>query len=257
MKRIRANLKRVFACILPLLSLAAPGDASTRTLESRFSLSSDVRSEFRTQFLVPSAGRILVEASWESRNAPRAASSLSLVLIQPDGAVARQTSGPSTLRLEYVASEHDVTAPQSSAARWSVKIINDAERARTEVTGTLRITIPVSSRTLEDSQFTLLGSGNAQEIPVNVPDSGRIVVDVTWVSDSAEKSTASVPLVVSLIHPGEARTYARRQGSSPIEIDQQITEAALDRGGRWVVRLENDSQTKVKGRATVTYSPSL
>ncbi|MCA1600740.1 MAG: hypothetical protein LC776_03500 [Acidobacteria bacterium] len=37
----------------------------------------------------------------------------------------------------------------------------------------------------------------------------------------------------------------RRQGTSPIKVEQQVTEQALDRGGRWVVRVQNDSQTKV------------
>ena len=52
------------------IEFAAAGDASMRTVETRFSLSSDIRSEFRTQFPLPSAGRILVEASCESPSAP-------------------------------------------------------------------------------------------------------------------------------------------------------------------------------------------
>ena len=117
--------------------------------------------------------------------------------------------------------------------------------------------MPAASRALEDTQFTLLGSGNAQEIPFNVPAPGRIEVDVSWAPDVLSKPSPQVSLVVSLMHPGEPKTYARRQGPSAIEVEQQVTEQVLDRGGRWVVRVQNDSQTKVSGRVRITYTPSL
>jgi len=116
---------------------------------------------------------------------------------------------------------------------------------------------PAARRALEDTQFTLLGSGNAQEIPFNVPAPGRIEVETSWEPDALSKPSAQVLLVVSLIHPGDSRTYARRQGTSPIKVEHQITEQVLDRGGRWVVRVQNDSQTKVSGRVRIVYTPSL
>jgi len=223
----------------------------------RFALSSDARSEFSKQFPVLSAGRILVEANWNSPTASRV-STLTLILIQPDGTIATSKSGTNILRLEHRVNEQDVERFVGSIEpKWTVKILNDADGNRSEVSGTLRITIPVASRALEDTQFTLLGSGNAQEIPFNVSAPGRIEVNVSWEPDVLSKPSAQVSLVVSLIHPGESKTYARRQGPSAIEVEQQVSEQTLDRGGRWVVRVQNDSQTKVSGRVRVIYTPSL
>ena len=136
-----------------------------------------------------------------------------------------------------------------------LKIFND-ENNRSEITGTVRITLPVEIRTLEDTQFTLLGSGNAQEIAFIVPAPGRLEVQTSWQRDGLENKS-SVILTVSLLHPGESRTYARRQGTSPVDVDQQVSEEALDKGSRWVVRVQNDTQEKVSGRLRVSYTPSL
>lgn len=255
---MQETTKTILVGTIIILALAAPGLANTRTLEMRFALSADARSEFSKQFPVLSAGRILVEANWSSAVGCQAAGPLTLILIQPDGTIVTSKKGTSILRVDYQASEQDVEkAVGSKEQKWTVKILNDAKTDRSEVSGILRITVPAASRALEDTQFTLLGSGNAQEIPFNVPAPGRVQVDVTWEPDVLSKSSAQVPLVVSFIHPGESRTYARRQGTSPIKVEQQVTELALDQGGRWIVRVQNDSQTKVSGRVRIVYTPSL
>ena len=248
--------------LIPLLALTLIAvqavNANTRTLEMRFALSADSRSEFSRQFPVLSAGRIVVEANWNSALNGKIPGPLTLVLIQPDGTIATSKKGTSVLRVEHRAPEEEITKSTGGREqKWTAKILNDASENVGEVSGTLRITVPATSRALEDTQFTLLGSGNAQEIPFNVPAPGRVQVDVNWTTDSLAGSPPPVVLIVSFIHPGESRTYARRQGPSPINVEHQVTEQALDRGGRWVVRVQNDSQTKVSGRIKITYTPSL
>jgi hypothetical protein len=251
-------VKIISIALIGVFCMFTPVRAGTRTLEMRFALSSDARSEFNKQFPVLSAGRILVEANWNSTTAGRVPVSLTLILIQPDGTIATSKSGTSILRLEHRASEQDLEKlAGNKEPKWTLKVLNDADANRSEVSGTLRMTVPAASRALEDTQFTLLGSGNAQEIPFNVPAPGRIEVDTSWEPDALSGPSAQVSLVVSLIHPGESRTYARRQGGSPIKVEHQVTEQALDRGGRWVVRVQNDTQTKVSGRVKVFYTPSL
>lgn len=238
------------------LSMSTAVHGNTRTLEMRFALSADARSEFTKRFPLLSAGRILVEANWQSASTGKVVAPLTLVLIQPDGAVAASKNGASILRLEHRTSEQDLEKAVGGNEQWTVKILNDANADRTDVSGTLRITVPTASRALEDTQFTLLGSSNAQEIPFNVPAPGRLEVETSW-DPEVSKPAAPVTLVVSLIHPGGSRTYARRQGTSPIKVEQQITELALDQGARWIVRVQNDSQTKVSGRVRIIYTPSL
>jgi hypothetical protein len=254
---VRKQLK-----LIPLLALTLlvghVANANTRTLEMRFALSADSKSEFSRQFPVLSAGRIVIEANWSSTLTGKPPGSLTLVLIQPDGAIATSKKGTSILRIEHRATEEEVTKSLSGREqKWTAKILNDSSENVSEVSGTLRITVPANSRALEDTQFTLLGSGNAQEIPFNVPAPGRVQVDVSWTTDTLAGSSPPVVLIVSFIHPGESRTYARRQGPSPISVEHQVTEQALDRGGRWVVRVQNDTQTKVNGRIKITYTPSL
>jgi hypothetical protein len=258
----RNVLHRLFRVIPIALSVfcgtAITVRANTRTLETRFALSGDARSEFSKQFPVLSAGRVLVEANWNSINVSKAAGSLTLVLIQPDGTTVTRHSGTSALRLEHRISQQDIEKFEGiKEPRWTVKIQNNADSDRSEVAGTLRITVPAASRALEDTLFTLLGSGNAQEIPFNVPAPGKVQVDVSWETDDLARPSAQVALVVSFIHPGESKTYARRQGPSVISVAHQVTEQSLDLGSRWVVRVQNDTQTKVTGRVRITYTPSL
>lgn len=248
-------LKIILIALSVMFSMVTAVRAGTRTLEMPFALSADARSEFSKQFPLLSVGRILVEANWNTPNTSSVP--LTLILIQPDGTIAISKNGGSILRLEHRVSEQDLERfAGSKEPKWTVKILNDADSSRSEVSGTLRITVPAASRALEDTQFTLLGSGNAQEIPFNVPAPGRLDIETSW-DPEISKPSAQVPLVVSLIHPGESRTYARRQGTSPIRVEQQITELALDQGGRWIVRVQNDSQTKVSGRVRIVYTPSL
>ncbi|HZF40235.1 MAG TPA: hypothetical protein VE715_15520, partial [Blastocatellia bacterium] len=145
---------------LYLLSLTT--GANTRTIESPFTLSSDARSEFRASFQVFSAGRIVIEGSWNVEQS--GAYPLHIALVRPDGSEAARREGHGPLRLEYAIAETEVDKFNSeSPAKWNAKIINSAATTRREVSGKLRLTIPTSARTLEDTQFTLLGSGNAQE----------------------------------------------------------------------------------------------
>jgi hypothetical protein len=180
-----------------------------------------------------------------------------MALIEPDGTTVTTRIGSTGLRLDHNANSFEVAKYEKPrTGQWTVKIVNDVDANRSEVSGSIRITVPDTERTLEDSLFTLLGSGNAQEFPFEVPSPGKLEVQVTWEPDAVSKEP-DVGLVVSLIHPGESRTLARRKGPSPIRIEQQVTEQALDRGGRWVVRVQNDTQAKVAGRLKIIYSPRL
>ena len=246
-------MKKICQVILLALCCCFAVQASTRTLETRFALSADARSEFSTRFPILSEGRVVIEANWTSTH-PNV--SLGMALIEPDGTTVTTRIGSSGLRLDHNANSFEVAKyERPRTGQWIVKIVNDVDANRSEVSGSIRITVPDTERTLEDSLFTLLGSGNAQEFPFEVPSPGKLAVEVTWEPDVVSKE--DVGLVVSLIHPGESRTLARRKGPSPIRIEQQVTEQALDRGERWIVRVQNDTHAKVGGRLRIIYTPRL
>lgn len=246
--------RTLFALLMIGLVSSSTSLANTRTLEVPFGLSADRASEFSSKFAAFSPGRIVAEASWNSTGR----SSLSLILIRPDGSEAARRSGSSPVQIEYRATEPEIeTFIRSRNTRWTVRLINNADDKRQEVRGKLRITVPAVARLLEDTQFTLVGSGNAQEIPFIPPALGRVVIEATWQVEASGGAPDRAPLTVSLIHPGQSRTYARRQGPSPIRVEHQVTEQELDRGSRWIVRMQNDSQIKVKGRLKVLYTPGL
>ncbi len=256
MERIgrKASLLVSLVCLLGLISYA-----NTRTIESPFGLSADLRSEFGATFQVFSGGRIVIEASWNAQQ--NGVQPLRIALIRPDGSQAAQREGVSPLRLEYAIAETEADKFNSeSPGKWNVKIINNAAAIRYEVTGKLRLTIPAAARTLEDTQYTLLGDGNAQEIPIRVIAPGRLTVEAEWQSDSQSSPVAAseaAPLTLSLEHPGMNRIFARRTARSPLLIEQQVTAADIERGKRLVVRLQNDNTTRVKGRVKVTFKPAL
>jgi hypothetical protein len=238
--------------ILTPLFFSSAGAAHVRTLEFPFALSSDARSEFSASFQVFSSGRIVVEGGWNAGAYP-----LHIALVRPDGSEAALREGHSPLRFEYEIAEAEADKfNYDSPAKWNVKITNNAAPERREVSGKLRLTIPTAPRTLEDTQYTLLGHGNAQEIPIRVIAPGRVTVEAEWRNDSPAEKVAA-PLTLSLEHPGTDRIYARRTAKSPLRIEQQITADDIERGKRVVVRLQNDNTARVKGRVKVTFAPAL
>jgi hypothetical protein len=248
-----AMLAPLFFALTPFPGARAVAD--TRTIESPFALSADARSEYAAQFQVFSPGRLLIEATWTAGEKGAKPSPLRLTLSRPQGGEAARKEGASPLRLEYTLAQSEIG---DSGAKWGVRIINDVAGERSEVTGKLRITIPTASSTLEDTQFTLLGAGNAQEIPARVPAPGRVIIEAEWVPDPLVAGASEQPqLTLSLIHPGLDKTYARRVGKSGLRIEQQITEQELERGRRVTVRIQNDGATRVKGRIKVSFFPSL
>ncbi len=232
--------------------------ANTRTFEFPFALSADRNSEFSTRFAALSPGRISVEANWKSSGPGAPAISLTLILIRPDGTEASRKSGSSVLRADYQASEPELESfIKARNFKWTAKLINGPNKNQ-EVTGRIRITVSTTPTTLEDTQFTLVGLGNAQEIAFIPPAPGRILAEVSWRADLiADGSSPSSSVTVSLIHPSQSRTHARRLGMSPIRVEHQVTEQELDQGSRWLIRLQNDGQVKVRGRLRVSYTPGL
>lgn len=243
--------------IIPSLNTISLVLGNTRTLEFQFALSSDARSEFKTKFMAPSPGRIVIEAIWKAwETVPARPTSLSVTLFRPDGSEASRKEGASPLTFEHEALEKEIDAVlPGSNLRWTLKIFNRAGEEVQE--GRLRITVPVVTRKIEDTQFTLLGLGNAQEIPFTVSASGRVIIEAKWEADPLSGVQTQAPVTLSLVHQGQSLTYARRQGKSPLRIEHQVTEQQLDTGRRWIVRVQNDGKEKLKGALTIIYTPSL
>lgn len=245
-----------FVSLMLLLSLISA--AETRTLESPFALSADLHSEFSTQFQLFSAGRIVIEAGWKGTSDTTTPRPLRIVLFRPDGSEAISREGISPLRFACEVSEAELHQTSSgNPARWKVRISNDAAGQRQEATGRLRIGIPITSRTLAETQFTLLGTGNAQEIPVSLPAPGRVVIEAEWQTDQRSRDGLPAPLTLSLIHPGQDRILGRRTGRSSLRIEQQITVNGLERGRLLLIRLQNDNTMKVMGRVKAVFTPDL
>lgn len=246
------------------LILASSGNgvgADARLIEFRFQLSADAGSEFSARVPLLSPGFLTIKADWRSLASSGENSSaqtkLILALVRPDGTEAARTSGPAPLNLEMRVSESDIARSSDRGRAWTVKILNGVSDSRREVAGTLRVTVPITRGRLIDTGFTLMGQGNAQELPFNLSAPGKLIVEANWQTDSPTERSAPSVLSLSLIHAGEERIYARRQGPSPLRIEQPITEQSLDRGARWSVRILNEGRIKVKGALKVTFAPGL
>jgi len=263
---MRGALKRTSMAALTvsiaLFCLAESALADVRIVEQVFALSADARSEFSLQFNVFSHGTIVIVTDWKTNDHNLAPASLRLVLLRPDGSEAARKDGASPLRLECRATEPEMERFRDVRQnRWTAKILNSVDAQRKEISGRLRITIPANPRNLVDTQFTLLGAGNAQEIPFTVSAPGRIVIETDWAADFNQTGEPHrLPITLSLVHTAEEKTYARRQGMSPLRAEHQVTELELDKGSRWHVRVQNDhsdSQAKVRGRLKVVFTPAL
>jgi hypothetical protein len=263
MKRVeQKKAARLLLMAILLLSFSSLAQAETRTVEFRFQLAGDLGSEFSAKVKVFSPGPLMLEAHWRQRGAMNLGmeekESLSLVLLRPDGTEAKRINVRSGLRLSYQVTEDEADkAFKTERADWTIKLINDGN-ARHDVDGALRVGVPIVARKLADTQFTLLGLSNAQEIAFSVNVPGRIVIEAKWETDVlAGKQNDQLPLILSLTHLGQARIYARRPGRSPLRIEQQITEQDIDRGKNWLARIQNDNQFKVRGVLVITFTPGI
>lgn len=261
MRRIkRRALCALWLSVLWIGGLSPVARADLRTFEFRFQLSADPGSEFGAKLPVFKDGPLVVQAEWQPpSNSSEAVPPvpLTLILLRPGGAEAARTSGTSPLRFEIRLTAQDLGAPgERGRASWTVKIINAAPEGRREVAGTLKVSLPILSGTLTEIDFTLLGAGNAQEVPFTVTSPGRVLVEARWENDHLTGPPAGqTPLVLSLTHLGQSRTYARRLGKSPLRIEHQITERDNDAGLRWVARLQNDGPAKLTGVLKITFAP--
>jgi hypothetical protein len=255
-KRVRKTVIKAFLLLSMIVLSAANSPASLRILEFEFRLSPQINSEFSTKFAVFSAGKITLEASCPG--ASTQPSRLRLVLIRPDKTEIK-SEGSGELKVEHSLTIQELDGFVSRrATQWAAKIIyleNTNEKAP-PVIGTLKITVPAESRTLEDSQFTLQGFRNAQSIPFKVQGPGRLVVDVSWQAVSGD-SKELPPLTLSLIHESQNRIYANKTGTRHLRLEHQVSEQDLDRGNNWSVKILNNAMVSVRGKVTITYTPSL
>ena len=95
MRPMPALTRIVLATLLVILTLSGGVRGSTRTVETHFALSADVRSEFSTRFPLLSAGRIVIEADWSSKTVSGVPVLLTIELLRPDGSLAARNSGRS------------------------------------------------------------------------------------------------------------------------------------------------------------------
>jgi hypothetical protein len=261
MKAVMQKVLVIASVVFGLLHIAPVEGSELRTAEFRFQLSSDPGSEFSAKLPVVTPGSLKIEAEWSPLNTGSKSSAphtkLSLLLLRPDNTEVARTSGTTPLRLEMRVSEQDLgRSNDRDLATWTFKIVNGGGDNRTDVAGVLRAAIPIVTGIIVDKDFVLLGSGNAREIAFFVSGPGRLAIDASWENDSTAASGYSASqLTVVLLHPGDGRTYARKQGRSPLTIEQQIVGSALD-GVRWVVKVQNDTPTRVKGRLKVRFSPA-
>ena len=257
MKRTLITINAIAMVLFANLSLARNNSQESRTIEFPFSLSSDFRSEFRAKTPLVSAGLVQIEAQWSPLKRTQQNSVLSVVFVKPNGAEAARLSGSSPLKLQHRVTDADLELLAANSS-WGVKLINDSDTKRDEVEGKVRITLPVTTKLLVNTQFTLLSQGNAQEVGFSVTAPGRLVMEADWQSDQLGTTAAIVPLLtLQLIHSGQDKTYAKRKGANTVRVEHQVTEQEIDSGLRWVVRIQNEGQVKVKGLLKVTFSPSM
>jgi hypothetical protein len=257
MKRTLIIISAIAMVLFANLSLAKNNSQESRTIEFPFSLSSDFRSEFRARTPLVSAGLVQIEAQWTPLKRTQQNSVLSVVFVKPNGAEAARLSGRSPLKLQHRVTDADLELLSTNSS-WGVKLINDSDTNRDEVEGKVRITLPITTKLLVNTQFTLLSQGNAQEVGFSVAAPGRLVMEADWQSDQLGSTSSMMPqLSLQLIHSGQDKTYAKRKGTNALRVEHQVTEQEIDSGLRWVARIQNEGQVKVKGLLKVTFSPSM
>ena len=128
------------------------------------------------------------------------------------------------------------SVPAIDRAGWSVKIYHQLGRRSQRGKGHSSNHHSRHKRESGRDHFVLLGAGNAKEITFPISAPGRLVIEAGWLTEPQTDATSSpASLTISLVHSGEEKVYARRQGRSPLRIEQQIAESLLYGGVRWVV----------------------
>src|SRR5215510_3707188 len=101
MNRGFAVVTMLLAAVVVMLGFVPVSSAGTRTLETPFALSSDLRSEFTMRFPLQGDGRVLIEAEWKPLTTNGASVALTMMVIRPDGVITEKKRGISSLRLVH------------------------------------------------------------------------------------------------------------------------------------------------------------
>ncbi len=233
--------RRAVAAVLLLTAGLASADNQTKTDEFQMT-----RGDFTELSFKPgAAGPIKIEADWKGTGVIKKDIALKMQLLRPDGSVAKEATGGSPLPVAFALTAAEFA--QNKGKNYKIVLRhNVAGQDDEKVKGTAKVTFPIATVTVfNDSAkpIDLAGKGAKTEVGFAIPNKpGKLDVDITF-----KDGVFNTKDMVAQLIRGDGTAVTTKSGDSGLELLHTVTQADLDKGLTWKVRLTNNGNPTIKG----------
>lgn len=246
--RTPSAARRLIAAALAVIAFASgTARADNQTKKDDFQLT---RGDFTELAFVPgAAGPIKAEADFKGTGVVKKDIALRMQLVRPDGSIAKEAVGGSPLPLSFSLSAAEFAQNKGKVYKVVLRH-NVAGQSDEKVKGTLSVTFPIATVTIFNNSanpIDLGGKGAKTEVSFTVLNKpGKLDADITF----KDGVLNGKDLVAQLVR-GDGVVVATANGDSGLSLIRNVSQADLDKGLNWKVRLTNNGNATVKGIAVV------
>jgi hypothetical protein len=231
----RSMLRLSVAAIAALALSAGAARADTQTKSHAFQLTP---GDFAELSFTPSApGTISAHANWSSDWFGPAVS-LKMEIRKPDGTLAKDGSGGNPLPLSYTLTNTEFQ--QFKGHAWKVVVRNNSsQQANVTVSGTLKVTFPISTVTEFNnsaSPMNLGSQGAETQVSFNTPNkAGQLVVEISF----DDGIFHDLQLKAQLFRGNDV--VMTKTGNNSIKLTFNVTPSGSGQSLGWKLKLTNNT----------------
>ncbi len=239
--------RRAVAAAAILMLTAGTASAENQTKSDNFQLTAGDFTEL--SFKPGAAGTIRFEADWNGTGAVKKDVALRIQLVRPNGTVEKEAVGGSPLPVTFALTVAEFNQNKGKTYKIVLRH-NVAGQPPEQVKGVLKVTFPNGTVTVfNDSArpIDLAGEGAKTEVSFTLPNKpGRVEVEVKFPNPILDVRGLTVQLIRA-----DGTVAATASGKADVKLSHNVTQAELNKGLGWKVRLTNNGPQTVKKIAIV------
>lgn len=219
----------------------ASADNQTKTDEFQLT-----RGDFTELSIRPGApGIIKIDADWKGAGVIKKDIALRMQLVRSNGSVLKEAVGGSPLPLSFTLTPAEFDAGKGGFLKVILRH-NVAGQDGEKVKGTVKATFPIATVTVFDNSanpLDLAGKGAKTDVSVNVPNKpGKLEVQISFRDGAFDTKDLLAQLVRA-----DGTIVATKFGDSDLKLVRNVSQADLNAGLTWKVRLTNNGNPTVRG----------
>jgi hypothetical protein len=237
--------RRTLAAAAALLLAVGTASADNQTKTDEFQLT---RGDFTELAFKPgAAGQIKIDADWKGAGVIKKDIALRMQLVRPNGSVAKEVVGGSPLPLQFALSAAEFA--QNAGKNYKVVLRHTvAGQDDEKVKGTVKVVFPIATVTTvvfnnSANPIDLAGKGAKTEVGFTIPNKvGKLEVDISF-----KDGLFNTKDLIAQLARADGVSVNAQAGDSGLKLVRNITQADLDKGLTWKVKMTNNGNPTIKG----------